>query len=215
VAFRTLHPADDHLVLGRALETAWQTLAGAEPAGWGTAEPVNLPWSPRQLTDLARDRAPEPTHVVAVGHSDRTAIATMRVTRTKTGVEEDIKLTLGYGEHENPPLEAIKPLAESLVTDHGLATMLTSLRSARRDLTTPPRLEAPPIPHSFTLGPDDVRDIGLTHARRPPINIRPAQLGPAAKPALHYPLGDATTPEAWTALQHLTAHLKAAPGMAS
>jgi hypothetical protein len=130
VAFRTLHPADDHLVLGRALETAWQTLAGAEPAGWGTAEPVNLPWSPRQLTDLARDRAPEPTHVVAVGHSDRTAIATMRVTRTKTGVEEDIKL------------------------------------------------------------------------------------GPAAKPALHYPLGDATTAEAWTALQHLTAHLKAAPGTA-
>jgi hypothetical protein len=214
VAFRTLHPADEHLLLGRALETAWKTLTGAPPAGWGTAEPVNLPWFPHQLTDLARDRAPKPTQVVAVGHSDRPAIATMRVTRTATGVEEDIKLTLGYGPGETPPLETIESLAETLVTEHGLATMLTSLRRARHDLTTAPRLEAPPIPHSFTLGPDDVCDIGLTHARRPPINVRPAQLGPAAKYALHYPLGDGTTPEAWTALQHLTAHLKAAPGTA-
>ncbi|MET9035671.1 DUF6177 family protein [Streptomyces mirabilis] len=214
VAFRTLHPADEHLVLGRALETAWKTLTGAPPAGWGTAEPVNLPWSPRQLTDLARDRAPEPTHVVAVGHPDRPAIATMRVIRTATGVEEDIKLTLGYSTDETPPLEAIETLAETLVTDHSLATMLTSLRRSRHDLTTPPHLEAPPIPHSFTLGPDDVADIGLTHARRPPVNVRPTQLGPAAKPALHYPLGDGTAPEAWTTLQHLTAHIKTAPGTA-
>jgi len=128
------------------------------------------------LTDLARDRVPQPTHVIAVGHPDRPAIATMRVTRTATGVEEDIKLTLGYGENETPPLEAIEPLAETLVTDHGLTTMLTSLRLASRDLTTPSHLEAPPIPHSFTLGPDDVRAIGLAHARRPPINVRPAQL---------------------------------------
>ncbi|MFF1637332.1 DUF6177 family protein [Streptomyces sp. NPDC058249] len=212
VAFRTLHPADEYLLLGRALETAWKTLTGAPPAGWGTAEPVNLPWSPRQLTDLARDRAPQPTHVIAVGHPDRPAMATTRVTRTATGVEEDIKLTLGYGENETPPLEAIEALAETLVTDHGLATMLTSLRPARRDLTTPPRLEAPPIPHSFTLGPDDVRTIGLAHARRPPINVRPAQLGPEAKPALLYPLGDGISPQAWTTLQQLAAHLKAAPG---
>lgn len=100
VAFRTVRPADEHLVLGRALETAWKALTGASPAGWGTAEPVSLPWSPRQLTDLARDRAPEPTHMVAVGHPERPAIATIRVTRTATGVEEDIKLTLGYSTNE-------------------------------------------------------------------------------------------------------------------
>ncbi|MFD5519792.1 DUF6177 family protein [Streptomyces sp. NPDC127066] len=214
VAFRTVRPADEHLVLGRSLETAWKTLTGAPPAGWGTAEPVSLPWSPRQLTDLARDRAPVPTQVITVGHPDRPAIATMRVIRTATGVEEDIRLALGYRADETPPLEAIEELAGTLVTDHGLATMLTSLRRARHDLTTPPHLEAPPVPHSFTLGPDDVAGVGLTHARRPPVDVRPAQLGPEARPALHYPLGDGTSPGAWTTLQRLTAHIGAAPGTA-
>lgn len=214
VAFRTEHPADERLVLGRALETAWQTLTGAPPAGWGTAEPINLPWSTRQLTDLARDRAPAPTHLLAVGHPDRPAIATQRITRTTHGIEEDITLTLGYGPGETPPLDAIEPLAKTLVAEHGLATMLTSLRRARRDLTAPPRFEAPPVPLSFTLGPDDVRDIGLPHARRPPLSLRPVQLGPAAKPALHYSLGDGTSSETWTTLQQLTQHLKAAPATA-
>ncbi|TGA88451.1 DUF6177 family protein, partial [Streptomyces sp. MZ04] len=54
VAFRTEQPADEQLVLGRSLEAAWRRLTGAPPTGWGTAEPVNLPWSTRQLTDLAR-----------------------------------------------------------------------------------------------------------------------------------------------------------------
>ncbi|MFI0962621.1 DUF6177 family protein [Streptomyces sp. NPDC021080] len=208
VALRTVRPADEHLVLGRALETVWKTLTGAPPAGWGTAEPVGLPWSPRQLTGLARDRAPEPTQVIAVGHPDRPAIATMRVIRTAAGVEEDVRLTLGYRADETPPLAAVEALAETLVTDHGLATMLTSLRRARRDLTTPPRLEAPPVPHSLTLGPDDVAGIGLTHARRPPVDVRPTQLGPGARPALHYPLGDGTDPRGREALNRITRHLE-------
>ncbi|WP_028800830.1 DUF6177 family protein [Streptomyces sp. 142MFCol3.1] len=211
IAFRTLHPADEQLMLGRALEAAWQSLTGTAPAGWGTAEPVNLPWRPRQLTDLARSRVPGPTQLIAIGHPDRPSFATLRVTRTTTGVEEDVHLTLGYSKDETAPLDAIKPLAEALVTDHHLTTMLTSLRQARRDLTTPPHLEAPPIPHSFTLGPKDVRDIGLTHARRPPLDLRPTQLGPAAQPALHYPLGDgAGADHAWTTLRRLAQHLKQA-----
>jgi hypothetical protein len=192
----------------RALETAWKTLTGNTPAGWGTAEPVNLPWSPRQLTDLARDRAPQPTQLIAIGHPDRPAIATIRITRTTNGVEEDITLTLGYSAGETPPLEAIEPLAATLVTDHRLATMLTSLRHGRRDLTTAPHLEAPPTPHSLTLGAKDIRSIGLTHARRPPLNLHPVQIGPATGPALHYPLGEGTDTTAWTKLQHLTQHLK-------
>ncbi|NGO07567.1 hypothetical protein G5C60_07855, partial [Streptomyces sp. HC44] len=164
VAFRTLRPADEHLVLGRALETAWHVLTGAVPAGWGTAEPVNLPWSTRRLTDLARERAPEPTQLIAIGHPDHPTMATLRVTRTQNAVEEDITLTLGYGEDETPPLHAVEKLAEALVAEHGLATMLTSLHNANHDLTTSPRLEAPPIPVAFTLGADDIRGIGLTHA---------------------------------------------------
>ncbi|MDT3724584.1 DUF6177 family protein [Streptomyces sp. DSM 41972] len=209
VAFRTSLPAHEHTVLGEGLETAWRALTGSAPAGWGTAEPVNLPWSPRRLTDLARDRAPEPTHLLVTGHPGRPALAWLRVTRTTAGIEQDVTLHLGYGADEEPPLEAIAPLAEALVTGHGLTTMLTSLRRASRDLTTPPVLQAPPVPVAFTLGARDVRDIGLTHARRPPVDVRPAPLGPASEPALHYPLGDGTDAAALVTLRHLGAHLRA------
>ncbi|MFC9159357.1 DUF6177 family protein [Streptomyces fungicidicus] len=179
------------------------------PSGWGTAEPVNLPWSPGRLTELARDRAPEPTHLLVTGHPDRPALAWIRVTRTTAGVEQDMTLTLGYGEDEQPPLDAIAPLAETLVSEHGLTTMLTSVRRASRDLTTAPVLQAPPVPVGFTLGARDVRGIGLTHARRPPVEVRPLVLGPAAEPALHYPLGDGSDAGALVELRRLADHLRA------
>jgi len=215
VSFRTVHAADNDLVLGRALEAAWQHLTGTPPAGWGTAEPVNLPWSPRQLTDLARDRAPPPTHLIAVGTPGRPAIATHRITRTAAGVAQDTILTLGYITPTEVPLDTLESLAATLIDKHGLTTMLTTLRNARADLTLPAHLEAPPLPVSFTLGPRDTRAIGLTHARRPPLATKPQQLGTPSYPALHYPLGNGTDPQAWTALQNLASHLKNSPGVAN
>ncbi|MEU0671804.1 DUF6177 family protein [Streptomyces sp. NPDC006172] len=209
VAFRTTLPAHEDVVLGEGLETAWRQLTGAAPAGWGTAEPVNLPWSTGRLTELARDRAPEPTHLIVAGHPDRPAQAWIRVTRTTAGLEQDVTLNIGYGKGETPPLEAIAPLAESLVAEHGLTTMLTSVRRASRDLVTAPVLQAPPVPVAFTLGARDVREIGLTHTRRPPVGVRPVVLGPASEPALHYPLGDGSDAGALVELQHLAAHLRA------
>ncbi|WJV51255.1 DUF6177 family protein [Streptomyces flavofungini] len=195
---RTTHEPDERLVLGGALETAFRHLTGAPPAGWSTAEPVSLPWSTRQLTALARSRAPQPTWLVAVGHADSPAVATTTVTRTTAGVEEDITLTLGHGPDEAAPLDAIAPLAEALAAEHGLTSMLTSLRAARRDLTVPPRFEAPPAPVAFTLGPDAVRGIGLAHAAHPPLDAAPVRLGAAADPCLHYPLGgDGSDSSAW------------------
>ncbi|GHI04864.1 hypothetical protein AQI88_24745 [Streptomyces cellostaticus] len=213
VSFRTLHAADTDLVLGRALEAAWHHLTGAPPAGWGTAEPVNLPWSTRQLTDLARDRAPAPTHLVAVGAPDHPAIATHRITRTTAGIAEDTTLTLGHADPADVPLGTLDSLATLLVDEHGLTTMLTTLRHARADLTLPAHLEAPPLPVSFTLGPRDIRTIGLTHARRPPLATKPRQLGSPSCPALHYSLGDGTDAEAWTALRNLANHLRNGPGV--
>ncbi|GAA3827835.1 hypothetical protein GCM10022403_071300 [Streptomyces coacervatus] len=215
VSFRTVHPPDTDLVLGRALEAAWRHLTGAPPAAWGTAEPVNLRWSPRQLTDLARDRAPAPTHLIATGNSDHPAIATHRITRTTAGVAEETTLTLGYATPAEVPLDTLESLAATLVDAHSLTTMLTTLRTARADLTLPAHLEAPPLPVTFTLGPRDVRTIGLTHARRPPLATKPRQLGSPSYPALHYPLGDGTDAEAWTALQNLADHLKNSSGVES
>ncbi|WP_199830910.1 DUF6177 family protein [Streptomyces sp. NBRC 110028] len=208
VAIRTRYPADERLVLGRALETAWHHLTGASPAGWSTAEPVNLAWSTRQLTDLARQRAPQPTWLIAIGHPGRPALATVRIARTPAGVEEDITLSLGYGEYEPPPLDAIPSLAETLATEHALTSMLTSLGHGPRDLTIPPHIAAPPNPVALTLGPDTVHEIGTHHAQHPPLNLAPARLGPASRPALHYPLGDGTDDQTWTTLKHLTQHLR-------
>lgn len=208
LTLRTRHPADADLVLGRALEAAFRHLTGSTPAGWSTAEPVNLPWSTRQLTDLARARAPRPSWLIAVGHPDRPALATMRVLRTTAGVEEDITLALGYGENDTLPLQAVEALAAELDAEHGLVTLLTALRAARRDLTVPAQLEPPPIPVTFTLGHDEARRIPPLRAEQPPLGLTPTRLGPPAEPALHYLLGDGTDPQAWSTFQQLTQHLK-------
>ncbi|GAA3235239.1 DUF6177 family protein [Streptomyces lavendulae] len=211
VSFRTLHRPEADLVLGGALEAAWQALAGGPPAGWGTSEPAGATWSRRKLTDLAYVRAPQPTWTVVVGTPDRPAVATLRVIRTPEGVEEDVTLTLGYGPGENPPLEALPELASELVTRHGLKTMLCQLREARRDLNAPPRFEPPPLPYAFVLGPGEVREAGRDTARRTPLKERPVQLGPSARPGFYYPLGDGETTESWTALEQLVRHLRGAP----
>ncbi|MGW3208990.1 DUF6177 family protein [Streptomyces sp. NPDC001135] len=108
-SIRTIHPAQEHLILGGALEDAWQTLTGLPPAGRATAEPVNVPWSPGQLTDLARSRArqSQSTRAVAVGTADRPAIAALRIAHTQGGVKEHIALALGYAADERAPIELL------------------------------------------------------------------------------------------------------------
>ncbi|MFD8308297.1 DUF6177 family protein [Streptomyces sp. NPDC059690] len=210
LTLRTRHSADAELVLGRALETAYRHLTDGPPVGWSTAEPVNLPWSTRQLTDLARSRAPQPTLLTAIGHPDRPSLATIRILRTPAGVEEDITLAVGYSRDEAPPLDAIEPLAAVLAAEHGLTTLLTSLRTARSDLTVPPHIETPPIPVALTLGHDEIESIGRARAEHPPLGPTPTKLGHPAEHALHYPLGDGTDPQVWTTFQQLTHHLKQA-----
>ncbi|MET7606585.1 DUF6177 family protein [Streptomyces avermitilis] len=210
LTIRTAHPVTEHLLLGGALEACWQTLTGEPPAGWSTAEPVNLPWSPRQLTELARTRAQKsaPTWLVAVGTADRPAIATLRITHSPAGVEEHITLALGYTADQPPPLDALPALAEIIATQHHLTLMLAHLRPARADLTTPPHREPPPVPVSFTLGSDAAHAVGRLRAEAAP-GTRPTHLGPATRPALHYALGDGTDHTAWQRLQQLKDHLNA------
>ncbi|MFE2929262.1 DUF6177 family protein [Streptomyces sp. NPDC059278] len=211
LSIRTVHPADEHLVLGGALEQAWRTLTGAPPAGWATSEPVSAPWSPRQLTDMARTRAERslPTWAVVVGAPDRPAIATVRTARTRLGVEEHITLAVGYRADQHAPVDAMPELAGSLAARHNLATMIGQLRTARADLTTPAHHEPPPVPFSFTLGPDAVADLGLDHAGRALADTSPVRIGPATRPALHYTLGDGTDPAAWQRLRQINGHLAA------
>ncbi|MFZ3560807.1 DUF6177 family protein [Streptomyces sp. BH055] len=207
LTLRTRHKADADLTLGGALETCFRHLTGAPPAGWSTAEPVNLPWSTLQLTELARSRAPRSTLLTATGTSDRPALATLQVLRTAAGVEEDIALALGYRAREEPPLHTIEALATELDADHGLVSLLTAIREARHDLTIPPQFQPPSIPVTLTLGATEIQNIGLAHAEHPPMSAVPARLGPQPRPTLHYRLGDGTEPQAWATLQGLTQHL--------
>lgn len=217
LSLRTVHPAREHLVLGGALEETWQLLTGAPPAGWATAEPVNAPWSPRQLTDLARTRArrSQPTWSVVVGTPDRPAIATLHIAHTRAGVEEHITLALGHTADEDPPLDRLPELAETLATHHNLATMITELRPARADLTTPAHYEPPSIPVSLTLGPDATADLGLGHAHKASPDTTPAHLGPTTRPALHYTLGDGTDPTAWQRLRRIDQHFESRDGVSA
>ncbi|MFE6663850.1 DUF6177 family protein [Streptomyces sp. NPDC057697] len=211
ISFRTVHPADDRLVLGGALEAVWQELTGQPPAGWGTAEPANLPWSLRRLTDVAFDRAPAPTWLVVVGDPERPGLATVRVSRTKAGVEEDVTLAFGYGPDEEPPLDALPRVAEVLATRHHLQSMLVQVRKARRDLAVPPRFEGPGVPLAFVLGAEEVREMPGDRARRTPLAEPPVQLGPRSRPALYYPLpGDPSDLSGWQEFERLMRHLKGA-----
>lgn len=211
LSFTTQLRADDDLVLGGALETAWRTLTGAAPSGWSTAEPASLPWSRPDITTLAHDRAPDGTWYVTVGAPEQPAVATTRVTRTTDGVEEGITLALGYPTGQEPPLHLLPELARTLVTEHGVQSALIQRRAARSDLTIPNHFEVPPIPVAFVLGPDAVQQVGLSHAQQPPIPAQPQSLGPASRPGLHYPLGDGIDPTAWTTFEHLMRHLRRTP----
>lgn len=211
VSLRTVHRPTADLVLGGALEAAWEALTGAPPAGWGTSEPAGLIWSRRRLTDLAYERAPRPTWLVAVGSPDRPAVATLQVNRTSDGVEEDITLVLGYGSDEHPPLDALPGLADELVTRHGLRTMLCQLGEGRRDLNAPPRFERPPLPYSFALGSAEVTEVGRDTAARTPLKEAPVRVGPGGRPGYYYALGDGETAEGWAALEQLMRHLRGAP----
>ncbi|MGW7364321.1 DUF6177 family protein [Streptomyces sp. NPDC054841] len=209
LTFRMVHPADERLVLGGALESVWRELTGEPPAGWGTSEPANLPWSPRQLTDVAFERAPEPTWFVVVGSPDRPGLATVLVRRTKAGVEEEVTLAFGYGPGEEPPLAAVPRAAEVLATRHRLQSMLVQLRKARRDLAVPPRFEGPGVPVAFVLGAEEVRALPGDRARRTPLEEAPVQLGPRTRPALYYPLlGKEWDLSAWRDFERLVRHLK-------
>ncbi|MFF1921503.1 DUF6177 family protein [Streptomyces sp. NPDC058221] len=208
LTFRLVHPADDRLVLGGGLETAWRELTGEPPAGWGTSEPANLPWSLRQLTDLAHRRAPEPTWLVVVGSPGRPGLATVRVTRTKSGVEEHVTLAFGYGSGEECPVDALPALAEALATRHDLQSMLVQVRKARRDLAVPARFEGPGVPLAFALGAEEVRELPGDRARHTPLPEPPVPLGPKTRPALYYSLpGDPSDLAGWGDFERLMRHL--------
>jgi hypothetical protein len=207
LSFRTRHPADEQLLLGGALESAWRAVTGAPPSGWATAEPANLPWSRTQITRLARSRVPDGTWVIVVGSPTRPAIATMRVARTTAGVEEDVTLAVGFAENEQLPLDQLPDLASQMASEHHLQSLLAQCRTARRDLTVPAHFEEPPSPLSFAIGSQPAQWLGLDHARRPPLATAPTLVGTVDQPGVYYPLDTSSSGASWRTLDQLMRHL--------
>ncbi|MFI9274593.1 DUF6177 family protein [Kitasatospora sp. NPDC052896] len=212
VSFRTRQPAGDRLLLGGALEAAWQRLTGEPPTGWGTAEPAGLPWSRSDITALARARSQDGMWFVAVGSPTRPAIATVRISHSDGGVEEDVTLAVGCPVGGPPAVDLLRELAEELVVEYDAQSLLAQARPGRPDLMIPARFEGLPTPLAFALGSDGVAEIGADHARRPPLATPPDLLGPAARPGFFYRLGQAQAPAAWAALEQLMRHLRPTGG---
>ncbi|WP_254885848.1 DUF6177 family protein [Streptomyces sp. NA02950] len=207
LSIRTCHRADEHLVLGGPLEAAWRHLTGATPAAWGTAEPAGLPWSRRNLTDFARERAPRPTRLVVVGAPDRPAIAALHALRTADGVEEDITLGIGYGKDEEPPFDALAGLADDLASHHHLRSALFHVRTGRRDVNAPASFETPPIPLALALGPEETHRAGA-RSDKVPVPQPPRPIGARRRPGRYFCLGEVDSPANWATLHSLLGHLR-------
>lgn len=142
IDLRVRHDPTAELRLGGALEAAWRHMTGRPPAGWGTAEPVTLPWSREALTALARERAPRPTLLLAVGPDTQ---ALLRVRRTRQGVTESVSLTHGLGPGGGLPGE-LDTLLRAVQREGEVQALSIRSRAARPDLTVPARREGDPVP---------------------------------------------------------------------
>lgn len=156
-----VHTAREGLELGATAESAIRAVTGAQPTGWGVAEPVSQPWSRREITAHCRERVPQPTNLVVVGEG---TVGRFSVQRTDIGVVERLRLC-------GPPAGAVgQDAIESLVAD--VADQARSLIVAAH----PGRLHGlrssaqtlPALPYGILIGHSVIAERGLGHARRAP-----------------------------------------------
>ncbi|GAA1763765.1 DUF6177 family protein [Streptomonospora arabica] len=208
IDLRLRHKAREGLVLGTGIELLAQAFGGADPAGWGTSEPALSHWDTARLTALCRRRSPQSTWTVFTGPgtAQRPFIGTHRSTRVVEGVKEVVTFAVGYPEGVDPALERLRGVCRGFA-DRGALTSMTVQRFAgRADLTYPPVWSGVPVPVGMAIGAETVAEIGIAHAEGAPAPGE--RVGPARAPAMWYPLGDGTDPEAWNAFRTLMAHLQ-------
>jgi hypothetical protein len=165
VQITTLHPATADLRLGAAASAAARALTGAEPLGWGTAEPATQPWSEREISGFCRDRAPQPTALVVVaGGPGRRAVGRMKVTRVTAGVLEEVRLAGPAA--SAVAQDAIDELVEDVAGRPG--SMIVAVHPTRADGTRPPEVSPPAVPYGVLIGPGVVTERGVDHARLAP-----------------------------------------------
>jgi len=207
LTFRINNPAMAQMQLGGALERLCQMLSDEPPRGWGTCEPVGRSWRRPDLTELCRSRMPEPTWLFTIAGSGRPAIASIRVSRSNTGVEEWGTLVVGYGPGDRPPLASLPDVAAAIAGEYALVSMFAQLRAGRADLTSPAHWEGLPAPVGMVVGPEGVNDAGLDRALNPP-GGGARRLASPAGPTVWYSLGDGDSSEGWTLFEKIMRHMR-------
>ena len=165
VQISTLYPATSELRVGANAAAAALALTGGPPLGWGTAEPATQPWSAEQITEMCRDRAPDPTALVVVaGEPGRRMVGRIRVSRVTTGVLEEIRVAGPAA--STVAQDAIDGLVEDVA---GTArSMVVAVHPLRSDGTRPARPSPPPVPYGILIGPSVITERGVDHARKAP-----------------------------------------------
>jgi hypothetical protein len=160
-----VHAAREELELGAATEAAVRAVTGADPTGWGVAEPVSQPWSRREVTAHCRERVPKPTNLLVVG---RGTVGRLSVQRTDTGVVERVRLC-------GPPAGTVQQDAiESLVTEvaDNARSFIVAAHPGRLHALRSSAPTLPALPYGILIGHSMVAERGLDHARRAPAEVR-------------------------------------------
>lgn len=164
VQISTLHPAAEPLRLGASTEIAMRVLTGAAPTGWGIAEPATQPWSPSELTEQCRERAPDRTQLVVVGSG---VIGQLHVQWVDTGVLERTRVS-------GPPISMInKDIIDTLAANVAdtARSMIVAAQPGRRGGLRTSRPAPPALPYGILLGHQVVAEYGLKHAQATPAQI--------------------------------------------
>ncbi len=173
VQVTSLHPVTDELELGATTAAVMTALTGGGPAGWGAAEPVTQPWSPRELTAACRERAPDPTALAVVG---RGAVGRVHVSRVDSGVLEEVRIS-------GPGVRAVGAAPLERLADQlgGTArSMIVAMHPTRLGGARPAQPSPPAVPYGILLGGSVVAQRGADHARCAPAGwVRPVAGGTA------------------------------------
>lgn len=171
----TLHEAAESLELGASTVAVFQALTGAEPAGFGVAEPVTQPWSPREVSAFCRDRSPMPTQLVVNGGG---LLGQLHVARVDTGVHERIRVSgPAAGTVDQSVIERIA------VTVAGYArSMVVAAHPGRSGGLRSNEPTMPALPYGILIGNPVIAKHGMAHAQATP-GAKVAFLGPATRQA--------------------------------
>lgn len=165
VRAETIHPASTATRIGLFAEKIFTQLTGAAPNGWGLHEPVSEPWNTDLLTSFCFDRAPKPTQLVMMGqprrHTGSPSLATLRVTRTDTGVHESVQFLTGTAD----PLERdeLDSFGASMHQAHARTAVLGQ-GLGYQDLGRPARFTGSTVPGCAVFGPEALRSTGAEQA---------------------------------------------------